>query len=215
MTQPFLPSRLYVICDHDVCHRAGWALADYAQACLVGGARLLQLRAKHLSGRALFEAAQTVVAAAAATGAVVVINDRADIARLTRAGGVHVGQDDVPPSGVRLVVGAEALVGLSTHTMPQLAAALQEPVDYVAVGPVFGTATKDVGHAPVGLGHVSAAAIMAGARAPVVAIGGITLASAAATIAAGAAAVAVISDLLSTGDPTRRVAELLAELGEA
>jgi thiamine-phosphate pyrophosphorylase len=179
------------------------------------------VRAKGLGGRALLDLTAEIVDLARSAGALVVVNDRADIARLACAGGVHVGQDDVPPSGVRAVVGSRAVVGLSTHTLAQLSDALAQPVSYVAVGPVYGTLTKDTGRAPVGLGHVAAAALTATqatmtTRAapvvPIVAIGGVTLDRAAATIDAGAAAVAVISDLLSTGDPARRVGEFLRVL---
>lgn len=204
-----LPSRLYVICDHDVCARNGWSLRDFARACLDGGATFLQVRAKGLDGRTLLECTSEIVDLVRPAGALVIVNDRADIARLAAAGGVHVGQDDVPPAGVRVVVGDRAIVGLSTHTMPQLSDALAQPIDYVAVGPVFATATKDTGRPVIGLGHVAAAALAAGSRAPVVAIGGITLDRAAGVVEAGASAVAVIADLLATGDPARRVAQFL------
>ncbi len=134
-----------------------------------------------------------------------IVNDRADIARLSGASGVHVGQDDLPPSAVRRLLGDRAIVGLSTHTPAQIAAAIAEPVDYVAIGPVYGTRTKDTGYDAVGLEMVRAAADAAGPRGlPVVAIGGITLERAPAVIAAGAASVAVITDLLIDGDPARR-----------
>ena len=103
------------------------------------------------------------------------------------------------------------MIGLSTHTPEQVDAALDEPIDYIAVGPIYGTSTKDTGYAAVGLDLVRDAVKAADTR-PVVAIGGITLARAPEVLAAGAASVAVISDLLETGDPTRRVAEFLARL---
>jgi thiamine-phosphate pyrophosphorylase len=137
---------------------------------------------------------------------VLVINDRADIARLSRAAGVHVGQDDLPVAEVRRLVGPDGVVGVSTHDAGQLDAALETSATYVAVGPIFGTSTKDTGYSARGIDLVRAAA---GRGKPVVAIGGITLSSAAAVIAAGAASVAVISDLLATGDPEARVREYL------
>jgi thiamine-phosphate pyrophosphorylase len=147
-----------------------------------------------------------VVARAAPFGALVIVNDRADIAALAGAAGVHVGQDDLTPIDSRRVVGESALVGLSTHTPGQLEAALRQPVSYVAVGPVFGTTTKETGYAAVGLDMVRAAHELTTTRGmPLVAIGGITLARAPEVIAAGAAAVAVISDLLADDDPARRV----------
>jgi thiamine-phosphate pyrophosphorylase len=208
-----LPSPLYVICDADICRSAGWPVVDFAAACLDGGARFLQIRAKQLTGREFLEAAETIVRRAEATKAVVIINDRADIARIAGAAGVHVGQEDLSPPQVRAVVGPDAIVGLSTHTPEQLEAALREPVSYVAAGPVFGTATKDTGHAPIGLERVRAAAERAAAAGrPLVAIGGITLERARAVIEAGARSLAVISDLLATGDPGSRVRQFLRAL---
>lgn len=145
--------------------------------------------------------------------ATVIVNDRADIARLTGAGGVHVGQDDLPPRLVRDLVGPDMMIGLSTHTPEQCGAAVTEPVTYVAIGPIFGTKTKETGYTPVGLSRVSDVAVAARSkRLPVVAIGGITLANAASVIAAGATSVAVISDLLATGDPRARVEAYLRTL---
>src|SRR4051794_19227890 len=123
-----LPSRLYAVCDADVCAGGGWTLIDFARACLDGGATLLQIRAKETGGAALLDTVAAVVAHAA--GALVIVNDRADIARLAGAGGVHVGQDDLPPAAVRAVAGGSAVIGLSTHTDRQLTDAVREPVDY-------------------------------------------------------------------------------------
>ena len=193
-----------------MCERAGWTLVDFAAASLAGGAKLLQIRAKHFPGREFLAAANAIVRRAASSGAMVIVNDRADIARLSGAAGVHVGQDDLTPAQVRAIVGPEAIVGLSTHTSEQLARALREPIDYVAVGPVFGTGTKATGYEPIGLDPVRAAAVAAAARSvPVVAIGGITRDRARQVLAAGASSVAVISDLLAGGDPTTRVREFL------
>jgi thiamine-phosphate pyrophosphorylase len=142
-----------------------------------------------------------------------IVNDRADIARLAGAAGVHVGQDDLPPQAARRIAGPERIVGVSTHTTAQLDAAVREPVDYVAIGPVFGTASKATGYDAVGLAMVEQAAARAHARGlQVVAIGGITLDRAADVVRAGADAVAVISDLLHTGDPRARVRDYLDRL---
>jgi len=183
-------------------------VADLANAFLDGGARFLQLRAKSMPGADLLDAATRIVRAAHARGARVVINDRADIAMLSGADGVHVGQDDLAPAAVRRIVGADAIVGLSTHTVDQLARAADQPVSYLAIGPVFGTTSKDTGYNAVGLDMVREASRRAAARGvPLVAIGGITLDRALAVIEAGAASVAVIGDLLSTGDPAKRTRE--------
>jgi len=145
-----------------------------------------------------------------------VINDRADIAALSRADGVHVGQEDLAPDDVRRVVGDSAIVGLSTHTIDQLDKAVAAPVSYLAIGPVFGTATKDTGYDAVGLEMVRQASRRAAARGlPLVAIGGITLGRAASVIEAGASSVAVIGDLLVGDDPRKRTREFLARLGRS
>ena len=151
-----------------------------------------------------------------AAGAILIVNDRADIARLAGADGVHVGQDDLAPPAVRVIVGSVAIVGFSTHTVGQLDTAVEQPVSYVAVGPVFATMTKATGHAAIGLAMVRQASHRAGARGlPLVAIGGITLERALSVIDAGAASVAVISDLLATGDPERRTREFLNRISTA
>ena len=138
------------------------------------------------------------------------MNDRADIARLSGAAGVHVGQDDLSPAQVRSILGADAIVGLSTHTTEQLDRALREPIDYVAIGPVFGTGTKATGYEPIGVQSVRTAAATCGAQdVPLVAIGGITRDRAREVLAAGARSVAVISDLFAGGDPAARVREFL------
>jgi thiamine-phosphate pyrophosphorylase len=152
--------------------------------------------------------ADAIANLAHARGARLVVNDRADIALMAGAGGVHVGQDDMPPRAVRAAGGAPPFeIGLSTHTQDQIAAAASEPIDYLAVGPVFGTSTKDTGYAAVGLDMVRAA-VQGSAGRPVVAIGGITLENAGQVMRAGASSVAVISGLLA-GDPARQVAEYL------
>jgi thiamine-phosphate pyrophosphorylase len=209
---------LYAIVDADVAARCGWTVRDLARACLQGGARLLQIRAKHAGSGSLLDMCEQVVADARASGAVVIVNDRADVAALAGADGVHLGQDDLPVADVRRTFPGVRLVGLSTHAPSQVAAAVAQAASYIAVGPVFGTATKDTGYRAVGLDLVRQArqtvvdADPDGPR-PVVAIGGITLERAPRVIAAGAASVAVISDLLSTGDPEARVRAYVERLG--
>ena len=141
------PSRLYAIVDAAVCRAHGIDVIAAGEACVRGGARLLQLRAKDFGSRALLQAAEALVAVARLHEATVIVNDRADVARMAAAGGVHVGQDDLPPAAVRRVL-QEGIVGLSTHDEAQVAEALSAPVDYIAVGPVYATATKDTGYAP-------------------------------------------------------------------
>jgi thiamine-phosphate pyrophosphorylase len=204
---------LHAIVDVEAAGRGGWRPQDLARAFLDGGARLIQVRAKHLPSGAVLDVCDAVVPLASRYGAAVIVNDRPDLARLSGASGVHVGQDDLAPAAARAIVGPGAILGLSTHTLAQVEAARVEPVTYVAVGPVFGTRTKDTGYDAVGLELVRQAAARCGGR-PIVAIGGITLETAPAVIAAGASGVAVIGDLL-VGDPAARVAEYCRRIGGA
>jgi thiamine-phosphate pyrophosphorylase len=210
--RPLFPA-LYAIADADAAAAAGWTLVDLASAFLAGGAMLLQLRAKQAASGWMLDAASRIVERAHAAGATVIVNDRADVARLAGADGVHLGQDDLRPALARAIVGDAAVVGWSTHTAAQMDAALGEPISYLAIGPVFGTATKDTGYDAVGLERVRDAARRARTRSlPLVAIGGITLDTAAEVIEAGAASVAVIGDLLAGADPERRVRSYLQRL---
>jgi thiamine-phosphate pyrophosphorylase len=203
---------LYAILDVEVAARAGWTPRDLARAYLSGGARLLQVRAKALDSGPFLELTHAILEEAGQSGSRVVVNDRADIARLAGAHGVHVGQDDLSPGDVRRIVGEDSIVGLSTHSDSQIGAALAEPISYLAIGPVFSTATKATGYERVGIEAVrQAAARAATAQLPVVAIGGITLATALQVIEAGATSVAVITDLMGT-NPEARVREYLALL---
>jgi thiamine-phosphate pyrophosphorylase len=141
--------------------------------------------------------------------ATIIVNDRADVAAMAGAHGLHVGQDDLSPSDARTVIGALPILGLSTHTKEQWDAAVREPISYIAIGPAFATGTKDTGYDAVGLRVVSdAAAAARKAGLPTVAIGGITLDNAASLIDAGAASVAVISGLVD-GDPEARCRDFL------
>jgi thiamine-phosphate pyrophosphorylase len=205
---------LYPIIDTGLCRERGLDPVAVALACLKGGARLLQLRHKLAGpdgaadgGSGYFlELATQMAALAQGHGAALIVNDRADIARLAGAAGVHVGQDDMPVEDVRRVAGADAIVGLSTHTEAQVDAALGTSATYVAVGPVFGTTTKMTGYAARGLELVRYAS---GRGMPIVAIGGVTIGNAAAVLSAGASSVAVISDILQGGDPEARVRAFL------
>ena len=171
---------------------------------------MLQLRAKGLPSGAFLDLCDALVALAHESSAILIVNDRVDVARLSSAHGVHVGQEDLPPVAVRSQLGPEVVLGFSTHSVAQVEAALHEPVSYVAVGPVFGTATKETGYNAVGLDLVSTASRLS--PLPIVAIGGVTLANAPSALAAGASAVAVISDLLDGDQPDERVRQFLRVL---
>ena len=195
---------LYAIVDADACAREGRAPVDVARAFLSAGARLIQLRCKSWGSAAFLDLANLIVEDANRADGAVIVNDRADVAALSHAHGLHVGQDDLLPEDARKVIGDEPLLGLSTHTRDQWEAAVKEPVCYIAIGPVFGTGTKETGYEAIGLATVARAADAARtAGLPTVAIGGITLDNAASVIDAGASSVAIISDLLH-GDPEAR-----------
>lgn len=210
-----LPSRLYAIVDAEAAAAAGWAVPDLAEAYLQAGVRLLQLRAKQAHGRDLLAWTETI-ARCAGPDAWVIVNDRVDVALAAGTRHVHVGQEDLPVVEARALVGDTAVIGLSTHTPTQIAEACRLPLDYLAVGPVFGTHTKATGYDAVGLDLVAEARRHAEAAGglPVVAIGGVTLERTSAVMAAGADAVVVISDLLSTGDPEARAGQFLRALAE-
>jgi thiamine-phosphate pyrophosphorylase len=203
---------LYAIVDAAVARQFGWTVPGLARACMQGGARLVQVRAKDVGSGAFLAMVREVLDDARACGALVVVNDRADIAALAGADGVHVGQEDLRVTEVRRAFSALRVVGLSTHTMEQVDAAAGGEATYVAVGPVYGTGTKNTGYDAVGLELVRYARAVLGASRPLVAIGGVTLERAPGVLAAGASSVAVISDLLATGDPEARVRDYLRRL---
>src|SRR6185436_18354239 len=200
---------LYPILDVDLCRGRGLDPLAVLDAFLAGGARFLQLRDKSSSSAVRLALADTVSARVHAGGGRLIVNDRPDIARMCGADGVHLGQDDMSVEDARRVVGDQAIVGVSTHDEAQVAAAVKTSASYLAVGPIYGTATKDTGYSARGLALVRHAA--ATAQRPVVAIGGITLERAPEVFAAGAASLAVISDLLRE-DPATMVRRFLMRI---
>lgn len=195
---------LYAVLDADALTARGLAPLDVLAAWLDAGVRCVQVRAKTLPSGAFVDLAAAVAAPVRAAGGLLIINDRADIAQLVRADGVHVGQSDLTPADVRRVYpGGSAgrpLVGLSTHAADQVADGLAGTADYLAIGPVYPTGSKADAESAVGLDGVrAAAALTRAAGRPLVAIGGITAARAPEVLAAGADSVAVISALLDGG----------------
>jgi thiamine-phosphate pyrophosphorylase len=200
--------RLYPILDTGALERRGLELEETAAAMLEGGARILQIRHKGLWSARVFGQARTVASLCREAGAAPIVNDRADIALLIGAG-LHVGQDDLAPADARALLGEAAMIGYSSHNAAQLGAAAAEPVDYVALGPIFGTASKQNPDPVVGIDELRRARALTAK--PLVAIGGITRENARAVFAAGADAVALIADLLPEGatvaDVRRRIEE--------
>jgi thiamine-phosphate pyrophosphorylase len=193
---------LYPILDAD-CLSAGCEpgkflqlVCSHALALAEAGCTVLQYRAKRLNPRELLAHARELRRLLPAI--TLIMNDRADLCLAAGFDGVHVGQDDLSPQGVRLVLGAEGIVGLSTHNPAQMAQALTEPVNYLAIGPVFATVSKQNPDPAVGVAGVSQARQLrddSGRDLPLVAIGGITRANAEAVLKAGADSVAVIGDI--------------------
>lgn len=171
------------------------------RAWLDAGITLIQLRGKSLTTSELCVLGAEAVALTRGR-ARLIINDRADVAAVIGADGVHVGQDDLPPTAVRALLGRHALIGLSTHAVAQAETALSAPIDYLAIGPVFETGSKDTGYRPLGLEVVRAVCDLARARTvPVVAIGGITRERAAAVRDCGVSSVCAIGALLEDESP--------------
>jgi thiamine-phosphate pyrophosphorylase len=173
------------------------ALGD---AMLAGGARLLQLRLKDAPARSLLAVARQLRARTSRCGALLVVNDRPDVARAAGADGVHLGPEDLPVAAARRILPPPAFVGVSTHDDEELAAALAAAPDYVAIGPLYATRSKRGSRPPRGLEVVRAARLRTAL--PLVAIGGITLDTAAAVRRAGADSVAMIAALVRTPDVT-------------
>lgn len=176
-----------------------------ASEVLEGGARILQFRHKDFLSRQTFEWLEEIADLCEQVNALLVVNDRADLARLFDAA-LHLGQDDLPPAAARLVTGTGTMIGFSMHNEAQLRAATPEPVDYLALGPIFGTATKANPDATVGLDELRRLRPLT--ERPLVAIGNITLDNALSVREAGADSVAIISGLFS-GDIRKRVEEWL------
>ncbi|HKG22863.1 MAG TPA: thiamine phosphate synthase [Blastocatellia bacterium] len=189
---------------------SGLSHAEQVERLAGAGATFIQLRDKTAGPNEFYKAALDAVAAARRLNVRIVINDRADIALAVGADGVHLGQDDPPPEAVRRVVGPGFIIGYSTHNLEQALRADSAPVDYVAVGPVFRTATKEDPDPVVGLDAVRA--IKSRISKPLVAIGGITLERSRSLVEAGADSLAIISDLFSTGNIAERARQFIQEL---
>ena len=181
--------------------------ARIAEALAQRGVRLMQLRDKAASARALFDASKKLVADLAAREVRVIVNDRPDIAAMVGAGGLHVGQEDLPVEEARRICGPGCWVGVSTHNLEQFRAAAATSADYIAVGPIFSTVTKANPDPVMGIEFLRVVRPLT--RKPLVAIGGITIESAEQLYRAGADSLAVVKDLL-VPDPAQRAHEYLA-----
>ncbi|MCO6510436.1 MAG: thiamine phosphate synthase [Aridibacter famidurans] len=187
---------VYPITDPKI---SGLSHFEQYQQLAKAGAKMIQLRDKNASSGEFFGSVVAVCRAAKDEGILVIVNDRVDIAISAGAGGVHLGQDDLPPEEARRLLGSSSVIGYSTHSEDQARAAALLPVDYIAIGPVFGTSTKENPNPVVGLEGVSAAKRAIGTL-PLVAIGGINSHNFRSVFEAGADSVAVISGILK--DPS-------------
>ena len=206
---PFRLPKVYPLTDVVI---SGLSHAEQVKRLAAGGATIIQLREKKMAPRAFYDEAKAAVDIARKAGIRLIINDRVDIALAVGADGVHLGQDDLPVESARVLLGSDAIIGLSTHNLQQAEKALNSPVSYIALGPIFTTRTKSNPDPELGLSRLQQISNVVKSI-PLVAIGGITPKNATDVIAAGADSVAQISFLLS--DPaaiTCRVGDLLRQL---
>jgi thiamine-phosphate pyrophosphorylase len=206
---------LYALIDPAIA--GGRPLADLA-ALIAGSTSIVQLRDKHGSTRLLLEETRALTAVLAPRGIPLLINDRVDVALAAEADGVHIGQDDMPAAEARLLLGRSAIIGLSLTTVQHAQEAPLDQLDYVAVGAVFATGSKDDASAPIGLDGLRAIVRAVRARnasMPICAISGINAGNAGNVIAAGADGVAVISALSLAPDPAAAARSLRAAVDEA
>jgi thiamine-phosphate diphosphorylase len=208
VSQLVLP-RVYPITDVGL---SGLPHSEQVALLAAGGANFVQLREKRLSPLEFFKQARLAIATARERGLTIIINDRADIAFAAGAAGVHLGQDDLPPEAARRVLGQDAIIGYSTHSVEQAREAALMPIDYLAIGPIFTTSSKQNPDPVVGLAGLSRVREAVG-DIHLVAIGGITLENAAEVIKAGADTVAVLGTLAGSSDSmTARTAALIERL---
>jgi thiamine-phosphate pyrophosphorylase len=200
--------RIYPILDTESLDRCNLTLPTAAAALLEGGAGILQIRHKSDWTRAFFDLARDTARLCREAGADLIVNDRADFAALLDAG-LHLGQDDLPPRDARRLLGSDAIIGFSSHNAAQLCEAGGEPVDYVALGPVFPTASKRNPDPLVGVQEIQSCRSLI--EKPLVAIGGITLENAEAVWRAGADSVAVIAGLLGEAATARSLRKRMEE----
>jgi thiamine-phosphate pyrophosphorylase len=200
--------RVYPIVDTDAFARHDVSLEAAAASFLEGGAEILQIRHKQHWSRDVYRAARSVAKLCREAGATLIVNDRADFAMLLEAG-LHVGQDDLAPRDARKLLGGDAAIGYSSHNPAQLSEAGGEPVDYVAFGPVFGTASKRNPDPVVGVEELRRLRPLV--EKPLVAIGGITLENALEVLRAGADSLAVIAGMIPEAPTARSLRQRMEE----
>ncbi|MGI8493826.1 MAG: thiamine phosphate synthase [Pyrinomonadaceae bacterium] len=176
---------------------------EQVELLISGGAKLIQLRDKYAAPKDFYAAAKEVIKFARPKKVKIIINDRVDIALAADADGVHLGQDDLPPEQARKILGEKAIIGCSTHSIDQIAEAVKFPVDYLAIGPIFPTTSKENPETVVGIEIIKEIRRVTG-ELPLVAIGGITFENAASVFESGADSIALISAILN---PSTQIVE--------
>ena len=203
---------LYLVTDRQIARKSNTTLLDAIEKALEGGVRFVQLREKALEGRELLRLARALRELTAAFGARLMVNDRVDIAILSDADGVRFGQKSISRTDARILLGAEKLIGVSTHSYEEALDAHGEGADFITLGPVFHTPSKAAWGDPVGVGLLQK---VAGAFSiPVYAIGGITVERLESVLTAGAAGAAVISAVLGSDDVKDSAASVVAAIKE-
>lgn len=202
---PFTIEKIYPITDTRITNLSH---AEQVKLLIEGSAKFIQLREKFLSPGDFFAQTEEAISVAREHNVKIIINDRVDIALALKADGVHLGQDDLPPEKVREILGENAIIGFSTHSVEQAIEAVKLPIDYVAIGPVFATKTKENPDAIVGIEGVRQVRNAIG-EFPLVAIGGITSENFREVFKAGANSLAIISEILS---PPENISENLKNL---
>lgn len=182
-------TRVYPLTDR---HISGLSHKQQVLTLISSGARIIQLREKELEGREFYAEAAEAITTARQQDVRIIVNDRVDIAHALKADGVHLGQDDLPPAAARQILGDDAIIGVSTHNLEQVKLAAGMPVDYVALGPIFPTTTKQASSSAIGPDAVTKARELLG-DVPLVAIGGISEANGRVLLDAGFTALAIIS----------------------
>ena len=202
-------TRLYPLTDRRL---SGLSHSEQVSLLSEAGATVLQLREKILSALEFYREAAAALRVARERGIKIIINDRVDLALALKADGVHLGQDDLPPEAARRLLGPDAIIGFSTHNLDQARLAAKMPVDYIAIGPIFATSTKETSDSAIGLEELRLVRQAVGAI-PLVAIGGITFENSQDVVSAGAAAIAAVSHIwIPMGQAASQTKRLLKRL---
>jgi thiamine-phosphate diphosphorylase len=199
-----LPSHFYAMVDSAFGHEP----VALAQTMLDAGARIMQLRLKDVPARDLLAAARSIAAICRTRGALLIVNDRVDIAMLANAHGVHLGQDDLPLDAARRIAGSDMIIGISTHTVEQARTAENGGANYIGFGPIYAGGLRNN---PSGKGLDNLREVRAAVKIPIVAIGGITETTISEVLGAGADAAAIITDVLTAPSISVKVLSILSQ----